>query len=474
MYLLVSIIVLAISTMLFRRAAGSLSIDQLNLISYTFYIMVGSVFLGAVLVVYDIDGQGHMKRIVDEGVRVSGWYGVMYTFIMMPIGMLLAVNYFKVKSMNDLVNEHVNRPLIHVFGAGNQALKNVLYISSILSISLVTYTLVQLRDVPIFNVFRGFDATDLSLDRANARLGSGMISNLIETQIGLLYVLTFAAYCYWKMGKKRLDLAWFVASLTMSILSLGFDLVKARVILYLIGFVFLTVSLRGKMRLRSMLLLFLILSGTAVAMYVFFRGVDYSQLSSAFIVFWDIVSGRVVTGQLVGYYYCLDVFPAVMPHIGFDSTGQIIHTILGLPFSQDYGRLVMEYYDPVGIQQGIAGHMTTFYQGEAWANFGLPGLLIAPLFVGFFLQSIFIYYIRSPKTPILVAYFSYIPSSLTTLSSFMGFYYPYGHIQFIVIILFWVYLSRVFRWFSQVGPEVESDNDRKSVINPSVVRRGLQ
>ena len=46
------------------------------------------------------------------------------------------------------------------------------------------------------------------------------------------------------------------------------------------------------------------------------------------------------------------------------------------------GRIIMETYNPAGVEAGTAGVMNTLFIGEAYANYGIMGLLFSPIIFG--------------------------------------------------------------------------------------------
>ena len=46
------------------------------------------------------------------------------------------------------------------------------------------------------------------------------------------------------------------------------------------------------------------------------------------------------------------------------------------------GRVIMEIYNASAVQAGTAGVMNTLFIGEAYANFGTAGVIVAPIIFG--------------------------------------------------------------------------------------------
>src|SRR6056297_3662474 len=87
MYLSISIFVLIISIILFRRFGAPLRPTRLNMISFIFwYYLVAQSFIASILVIYDIDNHYVISRVAGDKARLYGWLSVMWTMIALPIG----------------------------------------------------------------------------------------------------------------------------------------------------------------------------------------------------------------------------------------------------------------------------------------------------------------------------------------------------------------------------------------------------
>ena len=94
----------------------------------------------------------------------------------------------------------------------------------------------------------------------------------------------------------------------------------------------------------------------------------------------------------------------------------------------------MELYNPAAVENGTAGVMSTVFIGEAYANFGYAGVIIAPIIVGIIFSAILCVYIKSNKTPLnIVLYLECFITFTTVLNAgFVDFFY---NVQFFVILI---------------------------------------
>src|SRR6056297_1674105 len=111
MYVLVSVIVLAISALLFRRVAGSLSPTRINMISWIFYFqLLAQSLIGSVLAVNGWDDHYILGRVQPQA-RLYGWMAVQYTMIAMPLGMLLVLYHNGLRSNRRLFERYTLQPV---------------------------------------------------------------------------------------------------------------------------------------------------------------------------------------------------------------------------------------------------------------------------------------------------------------------------------------------------------------------------
>ena len=90
LYYLISLTVLIFSTLLFKKASGSLSVTKINMISWIFYWeLLAKSFIASILVVNNNDNHYLIGKITSNSTRIIGWAAVQYAMIAMPIGMLI-------------------------------------------------------------------------------------------------------------------------------------------------------------------------------------------------------------------------------------------------------------------------------------------------------------------------------------------------------------------------------------------------
>jgi len=101
------------------------------------------------------------------------------------------------------------------------------------------------------------------------------------------------------------------------------------------------------------------------------------------------------------------------------------------------------WHSPGNAELGIVGSMPAVYWGEMYANFGMPGVLMSPFFVGLFLYWINSLIFTVKKGPLVIALFVWMIMHLknissSSLSNYLIFYdtYMLATVFFYFIIAF--------------------------------------
>jgi hypothetical protein len=95
----------------------------------------------------------------------------------------------------------------------------------------------------------------------------------------------------------------------------------------------------------------------------------------------------------------------------------------------------MMHVFPGRVADGTAGVINSLFIGEAWANFGLTGVLIAPIYVGFLIGFFYGLLIRLPKTPLLIAIFVHFSYKSSVTGGINNYLYEAGILLFFIIVL---------------------------------------
>ena len=440
MFIVISLVVLAISALLFSRVAGSLAPTKINVISWIFYFdLIAQSFIASLLVINGWDNHYIISSVQSEA-RFFGWLAVQYTMIAMPLGMLLAVYLGGMKDNRVLFQRYISAPINNTLTRRDSFIRLPLYALSAASLSSVLYTFYSLGEIPLWAAIAGGDALSLAVARVDASLGftgNIYVRNLLG--ITLTPILAYIAFGYFQQTGSLRDRAWFYAMLVASFFILTYDLSKAPIVIFALGFLlFRVLTSGGVSRLVFYWFGFLALLMVVTGYWLVGRVTDPAVLFS----YNSGILGRVLLSQAAGTYYAFEHFPATREFLGFSSLSSLISESIGFAPSERAARIMMMIFTPAGVEEGSVAVMNSLFIAEAWANFGLMGVLIAPIYVGLFIQALFLFFLRSKKTPVLLGVFVYLSLRLPVNGGFNDFIYTPGLVN-IAFMFVSVYLVAV-------------------------------
>lgn len=440
MFLLISLAVLSVSVALFSRVAGSLAPTRINMISWIFYFeLVAQSFVGSVLVVNGWDNHYIISRVHAES-RFLGWLAVQYTMIAMPLGMLLAVYMSGLKNNRSLFRGYISRPIQNMLSRRDSFVRLPLYGLSLVSLLSVLYTFHSLGEIPLLTALAGGDAIGLAVARVDASLGftgNVYVRNLLG--ITLAPILAYVAFGYFRQTGALRDRLWFYIMLVAALFILTYDLSKAPVVIFLLGFLFFRVLADGGVS-RMLFVWFgcLALIVLVVSYWLVGKVTDPAVLFS----YNSGIPGRILLSQAAGIFYAFEHFPGTREFLGFSSLSSLFSDLMGFAPSERAARIMMMIFNPVGVEEGEVAVMNSLFIAEAWANFGWVGVLMAPIYVGIFVQALFLFFLRSKKTPVLLGIFTYLSLRLPVTGGFNDFIYAPGWMN-IIFVFVSVYLIAV-------------------------------
>ena len=105
----------------------------------------------------------------------------------------------------------------------------------------------------------------------------------------------------------------------------------------------------------------------------------------------------------------------------------------------------MDFYGSTSVYNGTAGVMNTIFIGEAYANWGIYGLLFSIVWVAIIAGGLFALVTKIKKTPATIAFLAVLTQMLgaATQGGFMDFLYSFSFILTILGFLFIIYLNEI-------------------------------
>ncbi|HOG43601.1 MAG TPA: O-antigen polymerase, partial [bacterium] len=438
--------ILVFSFLLFRKNAGTMAFNKINMISYIFYVQMFLMsFIGALLVVNNIDNHYLISRLTSENPRYYGWLAVNYSMIAMPLGMLFSSFLLKEKDVGELLKRYGVKNVEPIVSKNDSYLRLLLLFLSSISIISVCYTFYSIGSMPVLSLLSGESSKFLARLRIEASLefgGNIYVRNIFA--IALTPVLSYISFGYYKMTKSRFDLFWFLIMLFFSLLISTYSLAKSPLLTYLLGFFLLKILVDGKVSRKVIVFSMISLLSLLIFLYISVMGSNLERIPDLFIKFNEGISGRILLSQSAGTFFSFDIFPVQNNFLGFSSFSNVISEIFSIDKSDRSARIIMSIIMPSAIDDGTGGVINSLFVGEAWANFGLIGVLLSPFWVGFVIQWSYISILRSKKTPIFLALMVYLTLKWPITGGFNDFIYNAGIVMmflvFSLIIFFSIFL----------------------------------
>ena len=415
-----------------------MKLTQLNMVSWIFYVQLfASCFIASILVVNGWEGN-HIVSVVSDNSRFYGWLAIQYTMIAMPLGMLFINYLYGYESNRKLFLSYINSPTIPSLSQKDSFVKYPLYALSLISVFAVIYTYMKLNTNPFYAIYEGMDAfalAGLRQEIGGEFKGSFTVRNLFG--MTLTPILSYIAYAYWCMTKKRQYFIWFLVMFVFTFFILTHDLSKSPFAFFIFGFLLINVLINGGIQKKTFFFFGvagLILIVTAIVFIT--RTTDFAKIAEGLVK-------RIILSQAIGTFLSFEYFTESHDFIGFASFLPAIRTALGMDVSESAYRILAIYFDPEGYRAGVVGVANSLFIQEAWANFELFGVIIAPFYVGMFIQLIYMYFLKSKKTPIMLGILAYMSSKMPITGGFNYFIFPDALLR-IFFIFVSVYVAALF------------------------------
>ncbi len=400
---IITLTVTFLSFRLFRIAAGSMSLLKLNTVSYVFYFqVVTSSVVGSMLLAMGKLDYHHYTRYISDSVKFEAWLWVLYALLMMPVAMLVLNHLFKIKARQLFVS-YIKQPVQLLYRKGYLNLLSVLLL--LYSIGLISYILYYTEHIPLFTLLAG-NAKEAAKQRIEVRyhfLGNEYVKNLLGLM--LIPVLSYYQFVVAYIKRNWLHIIAFAGMFLAACFLMVYDIQKAPVAFYLFGYLIIFTLIKGGVTRKQFFVIFIVPIVLILVAYQLTTG--YSALR-LFYEFDSAFYGRIFLTGYFAFPLSLELFPDVITEPTYYSG--IPHFILdyfGIDNIESARRLMM-YINPEGVKNGTANLFSGYYLAEAWANYGYAGLLLSPIIVGAIIQFVHIYLLKHLKSPLLIAFYSYI------------------------------------------------------------------
>lgn len=464
MNIIISLIVLVTSFLLFKKASGTMKITQLNMHYLIFYWQLFLMcFIGVNLALYGLDNHYIISyKVKNYSTKVITYFSVLYVMIVLPMTMVF-INFILKFNPSKEYRIYQEKEIKSVLSPkDNPIFLTILFLTFICFFSIV-YTFYTIGTIPIIRAFSGATSYELAYLRQQSSRGFEGVQ-YIKNIFGLLFtpILSYITYVY---KNKYKDTKWtllFWILVVLSIFIVTYDLSKAPLLTYFIGFLILRILIKGKIRKITIAISSVFIIITIIVMYVFLY--NYADLSN-FTKLNEGPLGRIIFSQIAGLYLHFEYFPSIVPFLNGKSLPNSITQLFGIESIRS-ARVVMALANPRGIEDGFAGVMNTLFIGEAYANFGWLGMFFSVIYVGIVIQVIHILFIKYlPKNPMTMGIFAYlsilIPQIIT--GGFIDFLYNPAIICIMILSVIIIIISKTL-----YKPVVSVESHRSTVRTTKV------
>lgn len=434
-FVLLSIIVIIISGYLFKKSSGSISLANLNMMSLIFWqdFLIFS-YLGTIIIL--LAENTEFNDLVDTltggyETKVKVWLIVSYVMIAFPIGMLVAKLAWKY-SVKEF-DRYRQKKIVPLFSPKDSYIRTPLYFLSAICLLSVAYTYVVIGFIPILKSFS--IQNEVEVMQMRTALDRGFTGNVyFKNLFGLLFtpIMTLVAYGYYRMTRTGKDLIWFALMMVATFFILTYDMSKSPFIKFLLAFFFFEILIR-KINMKTFFKFGSVILAGLMATFVIFG----KKTDGVGAIFGGITT-RVAISQISSLYKHVEIFPAEHPFIGVGSVSQVLP---GIDHSERSARIVMEIAAPSWIELDMGGVFNTLFVGEAYANFGIMGIIISPLWLGFLIQTLFIFFVRLRKTPLFLGFFVYYSFNSNLTGGINEYIYNVQVIMLTVMVLLLLVIS---------------------------------
>ncbi|WP_051272195.1 O-antigen polymerase [Shimazuella kribbensis] len=404
-WILVWILTLIIGVTLLHKSSGGLSFNKPNLHLVIFgYVYLISSLIGSLLIVLEIDRSYIINKLMFPESRQLGFLLVCGSFLLFAFTTVIVSKIVGFKPDLEF-NRYWHAPVNEVFSSEkNKKLFFRIFLGlSVVSLLSIIYTLLHTSTIPLFSAILG-NTADLAKGRIDAKEGyTGIVYVKNILAIGLTPLLSIISFAY---ALKTHRWAWrvlfgflFVGAMIIQL----YNFEKAPAMFYMIMLV-LTSIFVGKLKLNLRIVLLFTAIGVAyiVVMYTLLGATG----SSTFLNYSQGPIGRIILTQIAPMYIFVDRFGEVYPFLHLYGLPESILKLYDVDQMRGARVIMMDLF-PDKVQEGTAGVLNTLYVGEAYATYGVWSVVFASVYLGVFVQLLYILFIRLPKHPIFISLFVY-------------------------------------------------------------------
>lgn len=418
----------------FKKASGSLSLDRLNINGVIFYYALLLAFIGGNLIFLGFRDNYYLENWLDEACVNKAFFIMSWALIALPLTIAF-VNKLTVGKYSEFYKKYQKKEVILTAKSSN-TIFTFTVILAVISTAALVYTFYCIGYIPQWQLLKG--NIGILSQRENIKryfTGNQYIRNLAA--LTLMPTLSYMAYicCKVKKEPKWKYLFWYL--FFCSVLCKTHDFEKAPILTYLSYFYLIDILLGKKLRLKRVCIFAFAASAYILFAYIVLLGHDGSILTLS-----GGPLGRIFISQIVGLFLHVQTFPSKSAFLNGASFSKTLAWIFGGEHGIRSGRVVMTAFNPSGVRAGTAGVINTLFVAEAYANFDIVGVIVAPICVGLIIALVSNFILKQKKDPLYLTL--YIACANWFVSSLTGGFTDYFFNPFIIILIaVFVYIKAV-------------------------------
>jgi len=426
--ILVFLTIIILSFYFLRSRVGIQNILQPNIYSILIlFHLVFHVYIGTYLIASGYSRNSVINQISNPDLIIATFYYISLSILLLYLGFKISDLFFKNKS-SIVFKDFLNRPIENYNKKGENLLVFLFKILLLLCLVSAIYVTYINGEVPFVKLLFNSQA-ELLLSRNDFNLnfkGIKLIKNVIFEQLTPLLCLFFFAL----KNKNNSYKYWFYFSFLLSGYAALFSGAKSPIIVLFINLLILRYYLVGKLSSKKILKFILVILILILTIIILASGDSNLTLALEYLF------NRVFIDEVSGTFLMFDIYPFTYDHIYFQSLSEFLSNLFGVEKIDNAQRTSMLYAFGDRAKSGLFNQLSTYFLGEAWANFGFYGLIIGPIYVGFVLGFFINFIIRLKKSFLSVSILTYFSFSSSISSQFNNFIYNSNIIIISFIILF--------------------------------------
>lgn len=418
---------LILSLLLLHRGVGGVTPPTFALVYFVFYVV--SIYLGSFQLFFE-HNMDNPKYLIATNLGL----------VLFPMGVLCANFFLKYQPKKEMSVYSKNPIRDQPYDFKNIAL------FVILTIIGISVSLMYLQKIPKIPLLFALQSPGEQFEISKAReVATAMFAGKFHRYrfffadlLPLLSVISFVKATVTSRHKRF----WQIMSIgliSFTSFMLLANVQKGPILNYALIFFITLITVKKKLRLGNIILfgvLALIFLGMVYFVWAGLAARGETIGEKLWLTYYPIYR-RLIFGQTRGLYWYFKIFPTEHEFL----LGQSFPNPGGFLFHKPLS-ITRNVYSFVYPKSPIVGSMPTVFFGEVYANFGYLAMAMSTFLIGMILQSAQIYFIRSPKTVLMVSFMAFLMIYAKILAG-TSLFQVFGIQLLILIIIIGIFRTRI-------------------------------